>query len=167
MIAWIFDRPSRAYLALISIVVLGVTIAVIVLSVRVHGITRAVQHGTGTEVTRDERLVGTPASTPSLTLSTPTASTFPSLGDPRPIVLDVVQAWIDGKPDVPHVSPAALEDLSAHAAPTGLYVTGTARLNRSGPTAALVIVPTTLGGLAVDVALSDGDWSVTGVGWDR
>jgi hypothetical protein len=169
MTSWLFKSTARAGTVIVVTLIVTCLMMTGVIVLRMHRAEQALRHGVARHgLPSVSVLTGTPIATPNLVLGTHAVTVpdaFPSLGDPRPIVLDVVNAWIAGVPDTGHVAPAALEDLSTHAAPDGLLVTGTARIMRPGPTAALVSVPTSQGVLDVNVAVMDGNWSVTGVGW--
>lgn len=156
-----FANSRRMIGVSVLVLVTALILMVVVLTIRWRGTETTLRGRFATPSATRLPLSGG-SSTPEPTL---TPLPLPDLGDPRPVVLDVTNAWLAGRPVADHMDPTAYEDALAHAAPAGLAVTGTARLQAAGPEGATVLVPLGARTLAVDVAAEQGQWMVTGLGW--
>ncbi len=170
---WIFANSRRAGALIVGAALAATLMAALVLGYRFHHLTgemRAAGARPTPAVTAGAPLPLTGPAAVTATIA-PTPPGLPDLGDPRPVVLEVVNAWIDGRLNDPSITgdaqPAALEDLTAHAPAAGLQINGTAVVSTPGPSASTVSVPTNRGDLLVDVVSSDGAWAVADLGWSR
>lgn len=182
MKGWIFENPRRLYT---TAAVTGVVCAVLLIAVlgyRVHqlsGLTDRVTQPQATEplatgqpleqVTSEALPSIDPYATTTPDVPLKGNPTYPKAGDPLPVALDAVNAWLGA--DYEHLEglcqPAAYEDLSASPVPEGTQVDGTGSTTLSGPTASEVRVPTNndKGDLLVTLVTQDDDWKVTSFGW--
>lgn len=185
MKAWLFDRPGRLGVTVLTVSLVALAATVVVLAIRVQSLGSDAPPRPPEQTyppsavipvpTGDETGLATPAppsATDSLTLpdqsyATVTEQAFPDAGDPTPIVLEAVNEWISwnftGLED--NLLPGVLEEAVANPPVRDTKVDGVARVTTPGPTQSTVTVPTNKGDLLVTCLVVNGSWMVESMGW--
>lgn len=177
---WLFTSANRLVVVVLLVSISLLALLMLMLTIKVNRIERAAPVSTDPGVRRiDPGPTGPlatpepPAPTESLSLPDQSITTappaFPKAGDPRAVAVEAVNEWLawdfPGLED--NLLPGVLEEAQANPPARGVRVDGPARTEENGPTAATVRVPTTSGGLLVDLVVFEGKWMVEAMGWAR
>lgn len=189
---WLFERPGRPQRVALVVVILALVLLVAILWFRVASLassTRTPDVAASPAVSPSERLSpdqrlatpgpASPSASEPLTGQGPDATftpapvetipqAFTDLGDPRPVALRSVRAWLAGRnSDLEgDLLPGVLDEALANPPRRGARINGTARVTEPGPTASVVVVPTSRGDLSVSLVVVNRErWMVEAFGW--
>jgi|1185.fasta_scaffold195764_1 hypothetical protein len=182
---WIFERPGRLWGTVAAAACVAILVTGLVLTIKANRALDAIPtNAAGASptalsdasipvTTGNEEYGRVPDPEPtraSLGASPAGTDVQTDVGDPEPRVLAAVDAWAHWQFETlgKYMLPAAEEDAIGN--PPGksagdLKVTGIVTVVESGPSQAVVQVPTNKGTLLVDVVVQEGEWWIAAMGW--
>lgn len=171
----LFDSPRRLWLSIALTILTILIIMAVVLAVRINQAFDRVEQAKASPaptLSTDATLPPMPTTGPLTTQDQEYLATddpFDALGDPTPVVLSAVAAWV--RLDVEAMQkvylPAALDSVVGTPPGRGFRVTGPAEVVEPGPTRSVLIVPTSVQPLEVVTVGVEGRWMVESIGYRR